>query len=445
MLDSYELFGCINFRTDSYAISIPLLKKQAANYFYVPKTDNFFNIIDFYEVLDVEYEFIEFPVADKRMVELGQKTPVPIIENDQVLLIDPTWSADEIRQNYPKIETETLKAFISLRARLAEISAVDSQLLIEHDIDELLEKPVRSKYWISKFRALISAAHESGQPSENLSNKIEEARLLWLEKFATKSSLGLVLGVLDTPHLQIDADKRLSMLVRRFERILLEKGLHLPRADLNAVGDLFPDGLLKAIERDSADQFQRWDRLSAISRFVAQQVFHRFTSTHMSEEEIHNPSQWTVSELKLYLRFYRIIASDDYWLDDSSKYFSQLFHESLGLIEIISMYKYQFVNMIMDGHITNGSQEVMELLGRLDIRGPHSNDYWLHVLRDILIEYEKLFVVSKIVRPSTRKHPNKEIAFDAVDHNFMDTIKRAYQSKNIGLLRTIVAPSGTTT
>ncbi|MES0033552.1 hypothetical protein [Mesorhizobium sp. M0040] len=443
MDDSYTLYGCIDFDTDSYAISVPVLRRREANYVYIPKTDNFFIVLDFYEVLELGYSVKHIDFKDQVPVTIGEKAPVPVIENGRVFLLDVDWSEQVIRTRLPALGNEAVKAFVSLRSRLADIATESAHAGLDAAMDDLLIDPVRSRYWISKFSALVRSAFEHGPPPGAAVTRIEAARVEWLEKFAAKSPLKLVHSILDVPNLSVQPQTANRVLLNRFESILLTKGIHVPNVELRAYEKMFPSGIFDAIRKETGGQYDYWRRRSDISTFIAQQMYTMAYPSDSTHGRVSDPKQWAVSTLSHLLLFFEVVEGDDTGLDNSMQYLLPLYDKCLEQVTTMVGDRYRLSTAIFEHPHPPSSRFLIDLLRALNIAPvlrPQQPEDWLPVLDEIIYAYRRLVIVSKIVHPLTRRLSDQEVAFKEIDHALMDAIKKAQSTKNISALRELLLP-----
>ncbi|RWO46332.1 hypothetical protein [Mesorhizobium sp.] len=445
MDDRYDLFGCIDFGTDSYAISVPILRRRNSNYVYIPKTDNFFIILDFYEVLELGYAVKPVNASDERPVQIGHKAPVPIVQEREVYVVDPDWTESEIRSRLPRLGNEAVKAFLSLRSRLSAAHSPAEHADIGAAMDDLLTDPVRSRYWISKFSALVRSAFARGTPPPNLLDQVENARLKWLDKFSAKSSLKLVQGILDIPHLKLHPASANRVMLRRFEGMLLTKGIFISKSELYAYERMFPDGIFEAIKQETGGQYEFWSRRNAISEFVAQQTYELVYPSDSTQGRIHQPKRWSVGELSSILLFFEVVAGNDTGLDNSRQYFAPLFDKCLEQVRLFLGDRYRLASAVFHSKPPPPwyLREIMQALEIPASQFPSSSDDWLDSLRDVAELHRKLVIVSKIVRPNTSKLSDADIALDGIDYSLLTAVNNALATRNISALRAVLTPNPT--
>lgn len=444
MLDRYDLFGCIDFQTGTYAITVPLLRRRNSNYTYVPKTDNHFIVLDFYEIPDIAYDVKSVDSVDERQVSIGEKSPVPIVQDGDVFIVDPDWNEADIRSKMPRLRNEAIKAFLSLRSRMAQTAPVQTgEADITEAVDDLLSQPVRSRYWISKFSALVRSTFERGDPSQELISKFESGRLRWLDRFSAKSSLKLVQGMLEVPQLKLQPESVNRVMLQRFERMLLTKGIHISRTELRAYAVMFPNGIFDAIKQETGGQFEFWSRRNAISEHVVDQTHELVYPADSTQTRIHEPSRWSVGELSSLLMFFDVVARSDTALDNSRQMFIPLFNKCLEQVQQFLGDRYQLSNAVFRPRDAP-SWLLSEMFRALDMRVvqvPPSSERWLETLRGITELHRKLLAVSKIARPNTTGLDDKDIVFEGIDYVLLDAVNQAVATRSLNPLRAILQPT----
>ena len=433
MLHKYELFACIDFETDSYAISVPLLKRAGSNYTYIPKTDHNFMVTDFYEMMEIGYPLSHLNIEDQVYVSIGELAPVPILENGTIFVVDPAWSADEIRSKHPRLGTDAFKAFISLRTRMAAKPLDQIHEEIGHSLDELLEDPVRSRYWISRYSALVRSAFAAGKPSQQLEQRMQDARELWLTKFGSKTSLKHVQALIDLKLMPLDETKRNRILTQRFERLLLTKGLYLPISELRAYGALFPSGILSSLFKYDHEP-PAWQRLQTLSRFLSNQVYDLTQRIVDGAPRGDVPDRWNIEEVERVLTFFTTVSGDTYDLDEPAKYFLPIFQNLLATIREKTANRSLLISVIEDS--ARSQHHSHFYLGEF----AHN---WKYGIRKLLEEYEKLVVLSKIVRPVTRHLPSDEILISGIDYLLIEALRKSLQTNDLRPLRDLMTASVT--
>ncbi|TCU18782.1 hypothetical protein [Rhizobium sullae] len=436
MDETYQMIGCIHFETDSYAISIPVLHKQRSNYVYIPKTDHHFIVTDFYEIEELGYKV--YYLAEKRPISICQKTPIPIIEAGHAYILEADWTDAEICANHPRLGREAVKAFISLRTRMAAKSAKVAHGEVESAIQDLLAEPVRSRYWISKFAALVRSAFESGQPPEFLVRMMDDARFKWIEKYSTKTSLKLVTQLMEIPNLALKAGAAKRVLLKRFEGILGTKGIFVPSGELIAYEQLFPEGILPAIRADAEDQYDYWRRGSQIGKMVNDQMYALLNPADGTQSRKHEPARWSIAELDRVLSFFTVLGGDDHLMEQAAGFFHPLYDVLLSDLQASTSNRYEWTSAL-SGRVSErflyGLSEITDIV---PVNRAPETDEWMRIIGAVLESFRKLIVLAKIIRPPLRKKNGDEVAFEGLDHALFDALRKVYITKNPAAINSLL-------
>lgn len=419
--------ACIDFTTDSFAISIPILYKPSSNYVFIPKTNHHFRVVDFYEVSELGYELAFLEPSLHRKIRIGEKTPVPIISSRKVFVLDPDWSEEDIRRHCPELDDIAVKAFLSLRSRVTEVPVERAMQDIETDFLDLLETPSTSKYWTSKFSALIRATFDTGQPAPELLDRISEARKVWLTKFSTKTTLKQIKAVTDTQPFPLGEKKTNAVLMARVEGILLSKGINTPLTEVTAAKAIAKNKLWEIYDEE-IEIDRAASRREAISKLIADQLFELSNRHHDGHPRGFDLSKWQRPELQRILRFFEVFGDTFHKIDEGCRYLLPLYQASLSLVQRLTVNRYILINGLLSQNGIEIPKDTLEALGF-----PIDGDYRFHedrleVVKAIVSQYEKLVLISKIARPNTRAIPGSEIGFPGVDHALIDALLKVRQS-----------------
>lgn len=442
MDESYEMVGCIDFGTDSYAISIPVLQKQRSNYVYIPKTDHHFIVTDFYEIEELNYRV---HYLDERMpVSISKKTPVPILEAGRAYIIDADWPDAEVYSKHPQLGREAIKAFISLRSRMAARSAETAHGEVETGIQDLLSNPIRSKYWISKFSALVRSAFESGEPPESLVRMMEDARIKWIEKYSAKTTLKMVTKLMQVQNLTLQAGQAKKILLKRFEGIIATKGIYIPKSELLAYKELFPEGILPAIRADAEDHFDYWGRGGQIGKQVNDQVYRLLNPVDHSQSRKHESDRWSLAELERILLFFKVLGGDDHLLEQAGAFFSPLYDALFADIQDYASDRYEWTSALSGRARQGFLDNLAEMTKNVPTDRFPEDDEWMHVIGIILENLRKLEVLARIVRPPLRNRDGHEVAIKGIDYRLFDTLRKVYLTRNRKHIEELLKADGNT-
>lgn len=440
MDDSYMMDACIDFATDSFAISIPVLFKSGSNYVYIPKTNNQFLVVDFYEINELGYDLAHMEPGQRRMIRLGEKTPVPIISNRKVFVLDPNWSEEEIRRICPELEDVAVKAFLSLRARAAEAPGEAAMQDVATAIYDLLELPSTSRYWTSKFGALIRAAFDAGEPTPELLDRIKQARKVWLTKFATKTSVKQIRTVTDTHPFPLGEKQITTVLMTRLEGILLSKGIYTPVSEVSGAKAIVRNKVWEIYD-DEMETDRAANRREAISKLVADQLFElskRHCDGYPRGFEL---AKWPRPELQRILTFFNVFGDTFHKIDDGCKYLLPLYHASLALVQRLTANRYVLINGLLSQDGKEIPDDALEAIGFATDRDYRFHESRIEVVKAIVEQYEKLILISKIARPNTRSMPASDIGFQGVDHALIDALWKVRRSDDFFAIQDLLVSS----
>ncbi|WP_299860648.1 hypothetical protein [uncultured Hoeflea sp.] len=363
-------------------------------------------------------------------MSLGDKVPVPILDHDSVYLVDPDWSDAEIATQHPGLSTAARKAFTSLRSRLA-LRPVDTlHDEIGYNVADLLKQPVRSHYWLSRLSALVRSAFDGGSPPAELLEAFESARLLWIERFASKSSLKMILSAFQIPNLHMDERVAADILARRFEDIVVSKGIHTPQNEIIHIISMFKEGLIAQIEEISIDQFDYWKRKEAIVSLTELQVENLFRRFKFFDADMRgmdsSPGKWSSAELRKYLAYFRAIDADNYNLNSSTSQFISLYEaQKLATIDILSYSNDWYSAMIGDGSIEFIDKLLHFIDGKDEVEHGKILIHWPNVISSVKKEYEKLTILARIVNPAIRNHDDDEVAINGINYSLLEELLRS--------------------
>ncbi len=437
MDDAYHLSGCIDFPAELYAISIPILRKKNSNYTYIPKTDHNFIIVDFYEITTLGYQVHYLP---ERKVCLSEKTPVPILYNGTAYLLDVEWSEAEIRSNFPDLGNEPIKAFLSLRSRLAETPVTVVRDEIAQELEDLLKHPTRSQYWISKLGALVRSTVESGESNDLVLSAMQDARERWLDQFSTKATLKLVKQILNIPNLKMQEGAAKRVLLKRFESLVARKGIYLPATEIEPYREMFPEGILPAI-RAVNDHYEYWRMGDKISKLVGDQLYELFQGTDDLDAENSrlNPDRWSLSELRRFLEFFMVLGSEDFLLDRAAYSFQPVYAHLISKLSGVLTNRYEWTAALQREYM---NEDFKEELANYSLAFPSGiylpEETWLELIGRILADFKKAIVLRKIVWPHLREIDDEDIAFEEFDHVLIDGLAKARAQQDLSLVLSVL-------
>lgn len=393
--------------------------------------------MDVYQFMSTSYRIQT--LMEELPINIGEKTPIPIIENSGVFFVDPDWTEIEIRQFHKDLSNEAVKAFVSLRTRLAIKAQESAQDNFSLQIDELLKEPVSSKYWVSRFRALVRSAFQANRPPEALVEQMKSVRDDWLKRFATKMSLPMVQLLCDLSEIPLTDEGRKKVLLHRFEQRFASKGIRLPKSELADHKRLFPEGIVSAISDDSLDRPEYWARTSAIGKLVDDQLFHVFDTR--SELEVDDPRKWSISELERLLLLFEVLDGNTYLFESAGTRFEPIRIVVLNQLLDLMSSRYEWTNALSGRDYSAYFLRYREnLLEIPSAEGFRDIERLINIIAGVERLYKKLTVLTKIIRPPARKKADSELVFPELDHALLDVLLEAHRKKDPIHILTLLKP-----
>ncbi|MEJ1117076.1 hypothetical protein V9K92_01115 [Phyllobacterium sp. CCNWLW109] len=432
MDDEYELVGCVDFETTTYAISVPVLQKRNSNYSFIPKTDGHFIVLDFYVLEESGYKIRYLHSKLKRHVRIGSKTPVPIIDGDNTFILDPEIPEQEIRIENPLLGEAPLKAFISLRQRMAD-AAINRTSAFNPFTTEISE-PVRSRYWVSKFAALLTSVHQDGDPDAIISSTADEIRKQWFERFASKATFQMVDGLLNTPFRPLPHDEQIQILLNRFDAIFQLKGLYISGQDLAGYEKRFPEGIIsKTKQMEDGPAYRAWRMDDQYSNIIRSQLTRRWhaENSHQNGDAL---AVWPKQDVMRTFRVIRVVAADEAYLNSAIQPLVEMvdmaadkLNDIAGCIDDLSMMR------------LNGRSQLLKALENIFGAGvinaftsSWDEDKYNNIIDRVLDYYDKALILTQATSPDLRKIETAEIGVNGVNPAVFETIRHDRRKLAIG-------------
>jgi hypothetical protein len=199
------LKAVIRLVPDADSIGVPVF--MTGNSMYVPEMDGDFRVqqfLDFYneEGFTLVYNVPQFYVQKK--FQLGDPAPIPFWIKGSCHIIEGDAEASEPEKRFG-VSARTNDVLRDLKRLLddarsgrikARIDEWNAEKLASSYGEVFLEPPVRSRYWVSKYKGALKAARKLARPPHPIDLRLRNVSREWLEKFASKADLGLIGGVL---------------------------------------------------------------------------------------------------------------------------------------------------------------------------------------------------------------------------------------------------------
>lgn len=192
-----RLAGSIRLVPDVDTIGIPIFDAPGSNALYLPEMDEEFRItrfIDFYneESYDLTYELRR---EDHRFFSIGEPTPLPFWHGGRCSIIEGD-SYPDVAEAIPGYQNSLVLHDLARLLRQArgghfrqrlEKWATRDMMARFHDV--FYEPPVRSRYWVSRFRVAVANARAQTKPPHPIDKRLRRVALEWMRRFATKTDL----------------------------------------------------------------------------------------------------------------------------------------------------------------------------------------------------------------------------------------------------------------
>jgi hypothetical protein len=268
---------------------------------------------------------------------------------------------------------------------------------------------------------------------------MENARLRWIEKYATKTSLKLVTQLMQVGGLELHADAAKKILLKRFEGLFNTKGIYISRAELIAYEEMFPSGILPAIRSDADGDYDYWRRGGEISKKVNDQIY-RLIHFGYNGSRANSPERWSTSELERILRLFVVLGGDDHLLEQAAAYFLPLRQILLSDLAACTANRYDWPPALSGQANRRFVNNVCDLIDvpRFD-RAP-SREEWLRLIGAVIDAFQKLITLAKIVSPHLRHRSDQEIAFKELDHALLDALTQVLRTRKPEAINTILQP-----
>lgn len=424
----YDLKGCISFDETEYSISIPILTERSSNRIFIPKTDVHFNVLDFYVIEDFDYPIKWLNSKQVSTVKIGDKCPVPIIVDEKVYLIDPTYDIAEIRRKHPELIEAAIKAFVSLRDR-TKLSEWDFVETFPRDLTE----PVRSRYWVSKYLAYVRSKYESSASSEFWLGTATKIRDVWIEKFAHKAQFRMVDDLFKLKELPMSHVEQDKILVARFDKLFRSKAFNIPATEVSAYEERFSEGIINAAKRfDDGAAYTAWEMQSVYSRII---------STYCeSLRSRHAPGTgdlvWNITFLELtkMLRVIRLLANDEFHFSSALYQLEEMLASGTNSLRSVADSAFGMSNY-SEFKRRNLQKNLIEMFGLGAgplFLGQRANFVSDRIEEKMFDYYRKLLILNQIVHPHLRHADINEIAIEGIHVELFDRMglrRRVWRNK----------------
>lgn len=250
-----KLTGVLRLVSEADSIGVPLLSH--GNYTYVPEMDSDLRILkylEFYNEAGYASENVMPGTGPSETYSIGDPAPIPFWVDGKLFVLpgDAQSSEPEVRFGAAALENDVLKDLTRLLddARSGRIKqrhdrfAADA--IIQRYPEVFEEVPVRSRYWVSQYRKAVEHANDLTEPPHPIDTALKNIGDRWLQRFASKTTLRLLVGILGKASNRVYTSKQIRevifayLLNQLFTRGYDQIDVYIQERVLHR---LFPDGL----------------------------------------------------------------------------------------------------------------------------------------------------------------------------------------------------------
>lgn len=219
--------GAIRLVPEVDTIGVPIFLALRGNAMFVPEMDGDFRIhslMEFYNEQGFQLAY-DLPAEFRNQVfEIGSSTPIPfwISRVCHVIIGDADKGEPEkmfghqARQNAVLLDIARLLDDARsgrIRDRFDEWAA-DS--ISNGFADVFYEPPVRSRYWVTRYRVAVAKARKMTQPPHPIDAKLRQVATEWFHRFGTKTELNKIGGMLGNSANQIFSKRQITDILFAF-------------------------------------------------------------------------------------------------------------------------------------------------------------------------------------------------------------------------------------
>jgi hypothetical protein len=194
---------------------------------FVPEMDGDFRVRQFTEFYNEDNYPIEYDVPrdfNNQRFSLGSPTPLPFWISNRMAVIQGDADKEEpIKQFGPNALSNPVLADLSRlldEARSGKIKdrmqEWDAENIANGFGDVFFETPVRSRYWVTRYRVAVARARKLTQPPHPIDNKLRLVAGEWFRRFGNKTVLSNLCGMLGTSASQIFSKRQITDIIFAF-------------------------------------------------------------------------------------------------------------------------------------------------------------------------------------------------------------------------------------
>lgn len=252
-----RLSGSIRLVSGVDSIGVPVFTAIRGNAMLVPEMDGDFRIAMFSEFYN-EHGFsivYELPRQFQNQdYAVGSPTPIPFWISDKCYVIEGDADKDEPTKIFgPRALKNPVLADISRLLDDARSGRINDRFyeweaanLANGFADVFYEEPVRSRYWVTRYRVAVAKARKQTTPPHPIDNKLRHVAGEWFRRFGRKTDLSKLGGMLGSSRNEVLSKRQITDILFAF---LMNKLVWNEFDDLEAyvreatLHKAFPEGL----------------------------------------------------------------------------------------------------------------------------------------------------------------------------------------------------------
>jgi hypothetical protein len=222
-----KLIGSIRLVPNIDTIGVPIFAALRGNEMFVPEMDGDLRIVQYLEFYN-EHGFqlsYDLPAEfQNRVYEVGSSTPMPFwISNVCSVIVgdadkeEPTkmFGADA-RSNPVLLDLARILDDARSGRIKDRFDEWASENIANGFADVFFEEPVRSRYWITRYRVAVARARRMTKPPHPIDNKLRHVAGTWFQKYGRKTDIRNVAGMLGSSANEILSKRQMTDILFAF-------------------------------------------------------------------------------------------------------------------------------------------------------------------------------------------------------------------------------------
>lgn len=223
-----RFIGAIRLVPKVDTIGIPIFAAIKGNEMFVPEMDGDFRIMRFDEFFNEDGYQINYDVPAEFYNErfsVGAPTPLPFWLDNKCYVIQGDADKQEPAKlfgNAAALSNPVLADLSRLldearsgkiTERMQEWTATNIANTLS---DVFFETPIRSRYWVTRYRVAVAKARQMTQPPHPIDNKLRFVAGDWFKRFGNKTDLSTLCGMLGTSRSAIFSKRQITDIIFAF-------------------------------------------------------------------------------------------------------------------------------------------------------------------------------------------------------------------------------------